>query len=129
MYMSIVKAFNGQWIEFLEDLIKIFPNDYDLKTGLTWGKTVIRFTPLFYIKLWNEYIMPKYKVQIYNEDIKFFINNDYSDDISDIENKERGVKLIEKFRLLLRDASDINKQKSIKYVKNMSKLCELYYSK
>tara|TARA_A100001015_G_scaffold307790_1_gene404267 strand:+ start:1853 stop:2230 length:378 start_codon:yes stop_codon:yes gene_type:complete len=125
--MSLVKLFNNHWLDFLGDLLKVYPNDYDIKTGLTWSKNIITLTPLIVIKTWNYYVVSKYKKQIENGDITFFEHNNYNDDINDINNQT--IQLIEKFRKVLTDATNDTKLKSMKYVQNLTKIANLYYKK
>ena len=35
--MSILKAFNNHFIEFLDDVLNVFPDDKNIKTGLVQG--------------------------------------------------------------------------------------------
>ena len=62
-------------------------------------------------------------------DLDFFINKDYSNDVGmGINgNGETILNSIEKMRTKIRDMSDENKAKSVKYIQNLAKLCNLYY--
>ena len=40
--MTLLKAFNNHLIEFIEDLIKIYPEDLDLKTSKTFISGIIK---------------------------------------------------------------------------------------
>ena len=68
---SIVKIFNEQYTEFLDEVLILFPNNTDLKTGKTFCLTAIKANPLFIIKLWQSTVLPYYD-KINNFDFDFF---------------------------------------------------------
>ena len=106
--MSILKAFNNHFLEFLEDVSLIFPNDSQLKSAHLLVGQIIKTKPKMIVELW--------KVKIND---KFFINKDYS--------KNENASPIKKIQQKIVEMSDENKNKSMKYVQNLSKLCNLYY--
>ena len=56
----------------------------------------------------------------------FLLKKDYSEDLKYIEDKKHGMGVVEELKKKLKEASPEN-QKSMKYVKNLNKLCKLYY--
>ena len=127
MASEILKLFNRHYIEFVNDVLTIYPNDLNLKTGKTFSTLTIKLNPSLFIKIWMNYITPKYDKEIENEDIAFFTEKDYSEDLGDIEDKNYGMKVIDDFKHKLKEASIENQNKSIKNIKNLNKLCKLYY--
>jgi len=122
---SLLKAFNNHLLEFVEDIIRIFPNNLDIKTGKTFIEGMKRANPKKIITYWKENILEIYEEQILEADQAFFINKDYSNDIG---NERQTLKVLEDIRGLVRTTSQENKDKAMKYIQNLTKLCKLYFS-
>lgn len=123
---TILRAFNTHFLEFGDDLITIFPNDYDLKTAYTFIEGLKKVNPKIIIDIWNSWILEHYKIEINNGDFSFFENKDYSYDLG--ENNSRLLNAVENFKNKCSQLDNKNKNKSMKYVQNLSKLCEIYYN-
>jgi hypothetical protein len=84
--------FNTKIIEFLNDLIVLFPNDSDFKmykTAINLVKLADNKKPLQYYK---RFVTDEYKEHINNRNDKFFLEHDYSEIINDNElNSEVGA--------------------------------------
>jgi hypothetical protein len=84
--------FNTKIIEFLNDLIILFPNDSDFKmykTAINLVKLADNKKPLQYYK---KFVTDEYKEHINNRNDKFFLEHDYSEIINDNElNSEVGA--------------------------------------
>ena len=72
--MSVLKAFNNHLLEFVEDVIRIFPTNLDIKTGKTFIEGIKRVNPKKIITYWRDNILMLYEKEILNGDISFFIN-------------------------------------------------------
>ena len=59
--------------------------------------------------------------------IEFFINKNYTDDLKDIENSSTILTKIDTLREPIKQLSSENMKKTIQYIQNLSKLCNLYY--
>ena len=130
MSSSILKGFNNHLIEFMNDLCIVFPNDLDIKVSKTTVSALIKFNPSKIIKLWNLHIC-KYSNEIENGNIKYFLNKDYSDDLNNLKNNELSndaSEIIDKFREPVRNMGKENKEKALKYIQNLNKLCKLYFN-
>lgn len=127
MASDILKLFNEHYMDFINDVLTIYPNDYNLKTGKTFSSLTLKVNPSLFARLWITYITPNYDKEIENEDISFFAEKDYSEDLKYIEDKKHGMGVIEELKKKLKEASPENQKKSMKYVKNLNKLCKLYY--
>lgn len=126
--MTLLKAFNNHLIEFIEDLMIIYPEDLDLKTSHTFITGIIKVNPRMICNYYHTNIAIKYKKQLGEGDINFFINKDYDEDLGDEWKTNKIHSTMEKWRELLRNSSIENKEKSIKYFQNLSKLSELYFN-
>jgi len=123
---TILKAFNNHFLEFVDDLITIFPNDYDLKTAYTFIEGLKKVNPKIIIDIWNSWILEHYKIEIDNGDFTFFENKDYTYDLG--ESNSRLLNAVENFKNKCSQLDKKNKNKSMKYVQNLSTLCEIYYN-
>ena len=77
--------FNTKITEFLNDLIRLFPDDADFKmykTAITLAKLADEKKPLQYYK---KFVTEEYKEHIRNKNDKFFLNHDYKEILNDSE--------------------------------------------
>ena len=124
---SILKAFNKHLLEFIIDLISIFPKDSTLKTVKTYLEGMKKVNPKSILIGWKYYVTDKYKKDIYNGNIDYFLKKDYQEDMSDVpEDANYYLEMVEKLRKPLIQLSEQNKKKAKKYLLNLTKLSELY---
>lgn len=121
---TIVKGFNKHFEEFIEDVQSIFPEDDEVVTMKNLMFLLKKTNPRLIMESWNMYIRTPYKEQIENGDISFFINKDYSADVTMTDSISN---FIERLRGYVRNMSEENQQKSMKYIQNLSNLTKLYY--
>jgi hypothetical protein len=123
---NLKKVFNNHLIEFLEDVIEIFPENVDLKTGLTLIEGIKFAKPGYLILLWKSSILDLYEEQIMCGDKGFFLNKNYTNDLGE-ENKGHVLKIIDDIKDLMRETTDENRNKTMGYVQNLTKICKLFY--
>ena len=127
--MSIIlKAFNEHLLEFINDIIRVFPENKSLKVTKTAFATWKRLNPKSIIEIWRTCITDKYKTEIASGDYNFFIKKDYKEDIIGCENMSDILSSIEQLRTPIRLMGAENQKKAIKYIQNLTKLSELYYT-
>jgi len=80
------------------------------------------------IKIWKTHIVDKYMDQIEKGDISFFIDKDYSDDLSATYFSNKIMEGIDRLRNPIREMTLENQQKTMKYIQNLTKLSILYES-
>ena len=123
--MSVLKAFNNHLIEFIDDLISVFPDNLDIKTGKTFVNGLIKINPRKLPTIWKDCVVDSFKDKILEGDYDFFINKkDY--DLGSCDN-ERGRQILNDLRALVIVSTEENKKKSMKYIQNLTKLCILYF--
>tara|TARA_Y100001970_G_C14258099_1_gene877165 strand:+ start:11675 stop:12052 length:378 start_codon:yes stop_codon:yes gene_type:complete len=120
----ILKTFNKHLIEFMDDIITVFPREVDLLTSRTFIQGVLKVKKKIVIEYWYQYVYLIYKSQIDEGNFDYFLNKDYNKDTEDNDI----LNGIEKMRNKIRELSDDNKKKSIEYVKNLSKLSNIYFN-
>ena len=84
--------------------------------------------PKMIIKIWNGLIVGKYKKEIEAGDLSFFIDNDYSQDLTNSHNSKQITDSIDRLRHPIKLMSEENKSKTIKYIQNLTKLATIYDS-
>lgn len=124
---SVLKGFNNHLIEFIDDLIFVFPGDMDIKVAKTTVSTMIKFNPSKMIKIWNKHIC-KYSKEIEEGNIEYFLKKDYSEDVANVNEVDNLDEMIERLRIPIRNMGKENQDKSIKYIQNLTKLCKLYFN-
>ena len=125
--MSILKAFTGHLIEFSNEIRNVFPNDSQLRTSGIFLEGLVKINPKSIIIGWKECVNDLYKDQILKGDLEYFINKDYNEDLEGSDNKGKVLKTIDSFRDKIRNMGDDNKKKSMKYIQNLTKLCNMYF--
>ena len=126
--MSILKAFNNHLIEFIDDLIVIFPEDLDIRTSKTFIQGIIKVNPKMISKYYYDNIALRYKNEIEKGDISFFINKDYNEDLGEDWKTNKIHLTMDRWRNILKNTKIENKNKAMKYFQNLSKLSEIYYN-
>ncbi len=124
---NLVKVFNNHLMEFIADLESIFPDNVDIKTGHTFISGIKKVNPKKLIQVWKTSILDCYGKEIESGDIEFFLNKDYRNDLPS-DSIDNFVSIIEDSRVLLKNTSEDNKKKSMKYLQNLTKICNLYYT-
>jgi hypothetical protein len=125
---DILNAFNTHIIEFFEDIILIFPENTDIQLAKTSLLAMRKVNPKLIVRIWKEYIYDKYSDEIAKGDLNFFIEKDYIDDLKYTSNTSTILEKIATLRQPVKEMSADNLEKSTKYVQNLSKLSNLYYS-
>ena len=123
--MSILTAFNDHFFEFINDIQEIFPDDHDLLVSKNALIVVRKANPKMIVKIWNAYVVGKYRSEIEAGNLDFFINKDYSSDFINTNNSDKIIESIDRFRQPIKNMSEQNKVKSIKYIQNLTKLAGL----
>ena len=126
---SLLSAFNTHLLELLEDLRNLYPNDVNIKTAIHLVGSMKKMNPKLIIKGWKSSVNDEYKEEISKGDLDFFINKDYNKDIGGdlVQNSSQILEAIKLIKTKFRIMKAINKKKTIKYVQNLTKLCDLYF--
>ena len=73
--------------------------------------------------LW--FISDKYKREIAAGDIGFFINKDYSSDVSNSSSSDKIMESIDRLREPIKNMGPENQAKVMKYIQNLTKLSDM----
>ena len=122
----ILKAFNDHFVEFVEDIARVFPKNRDVSVTKNALLAIRKANPKLIITCWNEYVVTPYSQKIDDGDLSFFIDKDYTTDLKDMDGNDAIMQKIDKLRGQVREMSDDDQRKSMEYVQNLSKLSKLY---
>jgi hypothetical protein len=122
---NYVQLFNNHFFEFVEDIENVFPNNNDIVVTKNTLLLLKKANPKLIAKIWHDYIGLKYETEIVSGDITFFINKDYSSDLSKMDYSEKITEAIDKLREPIKLMSEMNQQKSMKYIQNLTTLAKL----
>ena len=113
----ILKTFNKQLTEFIEDISQIFPGEKDVIVLSTFMKTVMYGKPRAIIDVWYKFISLKYNKEIENGEIEYFLNKDYSEDLQSAPGSSETLDTINKLRTTIKLAfdQDENREKRVLY--------------
>ena len=128
MASGILAAFNDHFIEFISDIQRIFPDDHDILTAKNSLLAIRKANPKMIIKIWNNYIVGKYKKQIEDGDISFFINKNYAQDLVYANNPDKIIESIDRLRMPIKSMNSTEQAKTMKYIQNLTKLANIYES-
>jgi hypothetical protein len=123
---NILTAFNDHFVEFISDVHSVFPENADVLTAKNSLMMIRKANPKMIIKIWKINIVDKYRSQIENGDISFFIEKDYSLDLSKAEYSGKIMEGIDRLREPIKNMTLENRDKTMKYIQNLTKLCILY---
>tara|TARA_B110000967_G_scaffold209268_1_gene264668 strand:+ start:2061 stop:2453 length:393 start_codon:yes stop_codon:yes gene_type:complete len=124
---TILKAFNNQFEEFLDDLCVLFPENNDIKTTYTGLSMLRKANPKKIVSVWYRYVCSKYEDEIEKENLEYFLKKNYTDDLKmDPGAANKVLDGIDKIREPLRHLDAENKKKAIQYLKNLNQLSKIY---
>ena len=124
----LLKVFNDHFIEFIDDIIRVFPTDVDLNTVKNYFLLIRKTNPKLIIMVFHEYVYLKYDEKIKNNNIQFFIDKDYKDDLTENKHSDKIIESINRLRNPIRLMNEEDKMKTVKYLQNLCKLSNSYIS-
>ena len=122
---NILTAFNDHFIEFVSDIQSVFPTDPDILATKNALSAIRKANPKMIVKIWNSFVVGKYKAEIEAGNIGFFIDKDYASDVSAAANSDKIMESINRLREPIRQMTPESQAKTMKYIQNLTKLAAL----
>ena len=129
----IQKAFIKHLKEFYDDLIILYPDNIELKTGRTWIKSLEFMNPTMIPKGWHIWVTIPYGDDISAGTLDKMLNKNYTSDFKKYFGDKKTTKQLNAYddwtleiKKQINNMDDINKKKSLKYVQNLCKLSTFY---
>ena len=119
---NILTAFNDHFVEFVNDVQSVFPEDADILTAKNSLLAIRKANPKMIVKIWKKFISDKYSDEILAGNIDFFINKDYSNDLTSTKNPDKIMESIDRLRNPIKNMGPDNQAKTLKYIQNLTKL-------
>lgn len=125
MTTNILTAFNDHFVEFVTDIQNVFPDDVDILTAKNSLLAIRKANPKMIVKIWNIFIVGKYKKEIEAGDLDFFMNKDYSQDMSAAQHSDKIMDSIDRLREPVKQMTPESQLKTMKYIQNLTKLAAM----
>jgi len=122
---NILTAFNDHFVDFLNDIQSVFPEDADILTAKNALTAIRKANPKMIVKIWRVFIAEKYRDQILAGNIAFFVDKDYGADVLTAQNSDKIMESINRLREPVKNMGPDNQSKVMKYIQNLTKLSDL----
>jgi hypothetical protein len=100
----------------------------DIKNAKTSFEMIKSANPTAISKSWYKFVYSPYADIINKGDITFFFEKDYSTDINHLANSNEIMKIIDTIRQPVKNMNEKEREFTMKYIQNLSKLSTLYNS-
>ena len=127
---QVLETFNTHFNEFLDDVCQVFPENGDIPLMKKAISILNMMSKKHLISTFKSSIVDPYSKEIRDGDISFFINKDYKSDLENggFSTSNMIIDKIEQLKLLVKEMREVDQQKSLKYIQNLTELCNIYYS-
>jgi hypothetical protein len=125
---TVLRSFNTHFFDFIDDIIKVIPENHDILAARSFFEITKKANPTIIVKIWYSLIYYPYASVIDSGDLEFFVNKNYAEDLSNIQNSKEILKAIDTLRDPIRNMTETNKQHCLKYIQNLCKLSAIYNS-
>jgi hypothetical protein len=127
--MSLSKAFSNHYMEFLDEIVKVYPKNVKIRTFRTASSQIKTINPSKLIKIWYKVIAQPFRDKIYSEKFEFFEDIDYSSNLKNTKwDSEDIYSFINEMKKSWSTFEEENKRKTMKYLSNLTKMSDLYNS-
>ena len=123
--MIYLEKFNDTFKEFVEDLIRIFPDDPDFRMYELAIITALNTDELLVINIFNEHVVQQYGDKLLNKDNDFLINHSY-DNI--LDSNMSSIDVIQKIKGYWCDITNDTRETIWKYFRVLILLDRKYRS-
>jgi hypothetical protein len=125
MTTNILTAFNDHFLEFVNDILRVFPNDPDVLTAKNSFLAARKANPKLIVRALKLYVVEKYRKEIESGNIEFFINKDYTNDAAVSPYSDKITEAIDRLREPIKLMTEEDQAISMKYMQNLTKLSDL----
>jgi hypothetical protein len=121
-----LRSFNTHFVEFITDILLLFPDNQDIKSGLVSFEMLKRLNPALVIKTWYSKVFIPYQDMITEGNISFFFEKNYASDLDTNHNSGEIMLIIDNLKKSVTAMNDVSRQQTMKYVQNLSELSKIY---
>ena len=123
----LLNAFNDQLADLFIDITNVFPDNIDIKSAQNTVILVRKANPKMVVKIWKTYVVDKYSDAIDSNDISFFIEKDYCEDLTNTDQSNKIMASIDRLRYPIKNMNLSDQAKTMKYLQKLKKLCCMYH--
>ena len=123
---QILSAFNNHFEEFVDDIVRAFPDDIEIATAANALKKLRKANPRLIIIIFKEHVLAPYGDKIMNGELSYFIEKDYSEDVEGTAQAGPILEKIQHIKGPFAGMDEADKEKVLKYMQNLCKLSSLY---
>ena len=121
-----LQAFNLQFEEFINDIIRVFPDDIEIATAANALKKMRKANPKLFASVFNEYVNKPYGKHIHDNNLKYFLEKDYTYDVGNAKHSNEILSKVNIIKTPISNMTDAEQRKVLKYLQNLCKLIDLY---
>lgn len=121
-----LKAFNNQFVEFLEDIERVIPNNADVITAKNALLRLKKANPKLILTMWYKWVAQRFHKEIEQGDYDFFINKDYKEEWEGSASEGPILEAIERMRTIVKQCDESSKATALEYVSNLCGLSKIY---
>jgi len=124
---TIIRSFNDYFFEFLDDMLKVLPNNKSVLTAIRSFRMLTDVNKGILIKSWYKFVYLKYKNVIDEGNVEFFFEKDYSEDLTKLSNANTIMEIIDSVRKPAKEICENpkNKEHITTYIQTLCKLSEI----
>jgi len=124
---QILKAFNDHFIDFLEDVERVFPDNDDITSAKHAIIAFRKMNPRLLVMVFHESVGKMYRSEIESGNLHYFIEKDYTRDVQGTNNADMLIQKINSLREPVNNMTQSEQEKVIKYLNNLVRLSEMYH--
>ena len=124
---TIIRSFNDYFFEFLDDMLKVLPNNKSVPTAIRSFRMLTDVNKAILIKSWYKFVYMKYKTVIDDGNVEFFFEKDYSEDLTKLSNANTIMEIIDSVRKPAKEICENpkNREHITTYIQTLCKLSEI----
>jgi hypothetical protein len=126
---ELIEAFNAHILEFIRDIMSVYPDDINIQITKTAAYAASIVNPKIMIRSWRDTVVKPYMDEIGRGELDFFIDKNYDNDLQYLDDDKKAKSImrgINNLREPIKKMTEQNKNKSMKYVQNLTKLANMY---
>jgi hypothetical protein len=127
---QVLRAFNDHFQEFIDDVLRVFPRDMELRTVARALSAIRKVNPRLILTAFHERLGVPYRAEIDAGAVDFFVDKNWNEDVIDSPSFELSKSVIldkiERMRTSVRDMGASDQLKALGYMQNLVRLTDLY---
>ena len=123
---ALLRAFNDHFEEFMDDVLRVFPDDAECNRASAALRAMRRANPGLIIRVFGDRVCEPYRSEISAGELAFFVDKDYRNDVQAASFASPALSKIEALRAPIRAMGEADKKAVIKYMQNLLRLVDMY---